>query len=230
MMPMSDFYARMNKYSRSVVCVLYMCFFAFMGLWQTNAEEQSAWEEFRHLNGIPFIVYYPKNFIVDPCSEIRPSNVKYLSPEDKRLHEYYKWCMVLDSPDEALRVRIISYDTASFLPAYGYCDYNTGRELIIAQVFRVCDRFWIENEGEYAIVQGTVSRKSGEKQLIIVYSCKEDEEKILNKEESKLFIFQTIIITEKIPGALEKNEKIIQEIVHRFKPWYVMYAKTDYEE
>lgn len=220
MMPISNFYAQMNKYRRSIVCALYMFFSAFMGLWQTNAEEQNTWAEFQHLDGIPFIVYYPKNFIVDPRSEISPSYVKYLIPEDKRLNEYYKWCMVLDSPDEAMRVRIVSYATDSCYLSYKH--YKSGRDLILDDVFKVCTEIKIEEAGEYVIIQGGVTRENGQKELIIVYLGNEDDKRIVKDNSDWTYVFQKIVFTEKFSGILEKNDKIIQEIVHRFKPYYVV--------
>ena len=191
-----NFHTRRRRCGRSVICVLYVFFSVFSGIWQTNAEEQITWEKFHNVNGsIPFIVYYPKGFTIDPHSEILPSHVKYLSPENKRLNEYYKWCMVLNSPDESLRVRIASYDAVSYFPFPAYHHYcTTGRELILDLIFNTCKGIWVTEAGEYVIIQGTATYRNGQKALIIVYLGNEDDKNINDKKNSKLYVFKKITI------------------------------------
>lgn len=205
----------------SIVCVLYAIFSGLFGICQTNAEEQDSWCEVPYLlETIPFIAYYPQSFTADR-SETSRSYVTHFNAENNLAEGYeYEWCMVLHSPDESLRVRMVCHAEENFIPVDKH--YNHGRELFLARFFKDCKDIQVEEAGEYVIIQGTETRESGQKERIIVYLGNADDQGSIEQDSGRSYVFHKIIITENAPGALEKHDKTIQEIVHRFKPCYVV--------
>ena len=200
------------------ICIL--CFFFCISLvsgQQENAEEPIQWVRFRTaVASVPFEIQYPKNFVVDPGSEIRPPEVEYVHPANKP-NEYGKWCFILDSPDGDLHI-VVCY-ASCITPSLGEA-YKTGLDFVRAYGFRempVCIER-CENYVKIHHVSDATTTKNGIdlKFWLCVYMSKDhaDMQNILPYQQT--IVTQSISFSERKPGAFDKYRDTIQRIIDNY--------------